>query len=89
MVMTDKKNVLLTKLDQIEQRYSEIQKQLAEPAIAADSAKLVALSKEQGKLKAIVAKYCEYKTTAHHIADAEQILQDSTADKELRALAKE
>ncbi|MCJ7674542.1 MAG: peptide chain release factor 1 [Sedimentisphaerales bacterium] len=89
MVMPEKKEVLLTKLDQIEQRYSEIQKQLAEPAITADSAKLVALSKEQGKLKAIVAKYCEYKTTAHHIADAEQILQDSTADKELRALAKE
>ena len=89
MVMTERKDVLLTKLDQIEQRYREIQKQLAEPAIAADSARLVALSKEQGKLKSIVAKYSDYKTTAHQIADTEQILKDTTIDQELRALAKE
>ncbi len=87
--MPEKKDSFLAKLDELEARYSEIERQIAEPAIAADSAKLIALSKEQGKLKNIVAKYREYKTTAAGIEDAEQILKDSTSDEDFRALAKE
>jgi peptide chain release factor 1 len=87
--MPEKKDSLLAKLDELEVRYSEIEKQIAEPAIASDSARLIALSKEQGKLKNIVAKYREYKTTVAGIEDAEQILKDSTIDEDFRALAKE
>jgi peptide chain release factor 1 len=87
--MPEKKDSLLAKLDELEARYSEIEKQIAEPAIASDSTRLIALSKEQGKLKNIVAKYREYKTTAAGIEDAEQILKDSTIDEDFRALAKE
>ncbi|MBA7646444.1 Peptide chain release factor 1 [subsurface metagenome] len=47
------------------------------------------LSKEQGKLKNIVAKYREYKTTVAGIEDAEQILKDNTVDEDFRALAEE
>jgi len=50
--MAEKKDSFLAKLDEIEARYSEIEKQIAEPAVAYDSARLIALSKEQGKLKA-------------------------------------
>jgi len=89
MVMTERENALLAKLDKIEQRYNEIEKQLAEPAIATDPARLVSLSKEQGKLRAVVTKYRQYKTITSQIADAEQILKDTTADKELKILAKE
>jgi peptide chain release factor 1 len=89
MVMAEKKDGMLVKLDQMEQRYRDIEKQLAEPAIATDAAKLIALSKEQGKLKAIVAKYREYNRTAGQITDAEQILTDRTLDEDFRALAKE
>ena len=87
--MAEKKDSLLAKLDEIEARYSQIEKQIADPMNACDSAKLIALSKEQGKLKTIVAKYREYKKTAAGIEDAEQILQDSTADEDFRGLAKE
>jgi peptide chain release factor 1 len=87
--MPEKKDSLLAKLDELDRRYSEIEKQIAEPAIASDSTRLIALSKEQGKLKNIVAKYREYKTTAAGIEDAEQILKDSTIDEDFRALAKE
>jgi len=59
--MPEKKDSLLAKLDELEARFREIEKQIAEPAIAIDSVKLIALSKEQGKLKNIVAKYREYK----------------------------
>jgi peptide chain release factor 1 len=87
--MVEQKDSLLGKLDQIEARYSEIEKQIADPEIASDSTRLIALSKEQGKLKTIVTKYRQYKNAAAGIEEAEQILADSAADGDLKALAKE
>lgn len=87
--MAEKKESFMDKLNEIEQRYMEIDKQISDPVIAGDSAKLIALSKEQGKLKAMVTKYREYKTTTAGIEDAEQILNDSSADDELKVLANE
>jgi len=87
--MADKKDSLLVKLDQIEARFSEIEKQIAEPAIASNSAKLVSLAKEQGKLRAIVTKYRRYKQAVSGVEEAEQILNDGTADEDLKELAKE
>jgi len=87
--MAEKKDSFLAKLDELEARFVEIEKQISEPAIAGEPVKLIALSKEQGKLKNIVAKYREYKTTSAGIEDAEQILKDNTVDEEFRELAKE
>jgi len=87
--MTEKKDSLLAKLDQIEMRYIEIEKQISDPEIASNSAKLISLSKEQGKLRAIVKKYRKYKKAVSGIEEAEQILNDSTADKDFKELAKE
>jgi peptide chain release factor 1 len=87
--MAEKNDSLLAKLDEIEERYSEIEKQITDPAIATDSARLISLSKEQGKLKTTVTKYREYKKTVAGIEDAEQIIKDSTADEDFRDLAKE
>ena len=87
--MAEQKDSLITKLDEIEARFSEIERQISDPAVAGNSAKLIALSKEQGKLKTIVAKYRQYKTTAAGIEEAKQILADSSADEEFRALAEE
>jgi peptide chain release factor 1 len=87
--MAEQKYSLLTKLDAIDARYSEIEKQLAEPLFVNDSTKLVALSKEQGKLKTIVTKYREYKKAVADMEQAEQILSDDSADEDFKALAKE
>jgi peptide chain release factor 1 len=87
--MADLENSLLAKLDQIEARFEQIEQQIADPAIASDPARLIALSKEQGKLKSMVARYREYKTTVAGIKDAEQILQDSSIDEDFRHLAEE
>jgi peptide chain release factor 1 len=87
--MAEEKSTLLAKLDEIELRYSEIEKQIANPAISGDSVKLVALAKEQGKLKTIVTKYREYKKTIAGLEDAKHILKDSTIDEDFRNLAKE
>jgi len=87
--MTDKKDSLLVKLDQIESRFSEIEKQISEPDIASNTPKLVSLSKEQGKLRAIVTKYRRYKKAVAGIEEAEQILNDGSNDEDLKELAKE
>jgi len=88
-LMAKEKDTFLTRLEQLEQRFGEIEKQLADPAIGSDSAKLIALSKEQAKLRDLVNKYREYKTTEAGIKEAEEILDDSTNDEDLRNLAEQ
>ena len=87
--MTEKTNSLLAKLNELEARFRRIEQQIADPVIATDSGKLIALAKEQGKLRSLVTKYREYKTAVSGIEDAEQIINDSSADEDFRALAKE
>ncbi len=87
--MDEKKDSLLTKLEELAARFCEIEKQIADTAATGNSAKLIGLSKEQGKLKAIIAKYREYKTTMAGIEEASGILTDSNVDKDFKALATE
>ncbi|MGD9109778.1 MAG: peptide chain release factor 1 [Phycisphaerales bacterium] len=87
--MVEEQNTLLVKLEQLEQRYSNIEKQIAEPETAKDAAKIIALSKEQAKLKDIVTRYRQYKQAQADITDAELIVKDETAEDEFRELAKE
>ena len=87
--MAEQKDSLLAKLDQLEARYSEIEKKISEPQVASDPNRFIALSKEQGKIKTIVTKYRQYKIAEAGIEEAEQILSDSSADEDFKALAKE
>ncbi|MBN1975492.1 MAG: peptide chain release factor 1 [Sedimentisphaerales bacterium] len=87
--MSESKDNILAKLDEIDNRYSEIEAQISTPEIAGDSLKLVALSKEQGKSKAVVSKYREYKKLTSQIAESQQILSDTSADEDLKNLAEE
>jgi len=86
--MAEHNNSLLTKLNEIEMRYCEIEKQIADPDITRDSTKLVALSKEQAKLRGLVTKYRQYKKAVAGIEEADQIFADSS-DNELKAMANE
>ena len=87
--MSEEKTPLLAKLDELEQRYDELAKQIADPAVMCDSNKLIALAKEQSKLKATVAKYREYKKTVSGIEDAGQILKADGAEGDLVKLAED
>ena len=87
--MAEQDSSILAKLGEMEARYSEVEKQIAEPEIASDAARLIALSKEQGKLKAIVTRFRQYKKAVAGIEEAEQMLADGTADDDLEALATE
>jgi len=87
--MSDERDHLLTLLDEIEARYGQIDQQISDPAIGKEPAKLVALSKERGRIKSIILKYREYKKAAADIDSARQIAEDATADPDFRTLAEE
>jgi peptide chain release factor 1 len=80
---------LLKILDEMDGRYDEMERQISDPAIAKDPAKLVTVSKELGKIRLIVSKYREYKSTVAAIEDVRQILDDKTVEPDFRALAEE
>jgi peptide chain release factor 1 len=80
---------LLTKLDEIKSRFDEIDKQISDPQIVKDSSRLVALSKEQGKIRQTVFRYREYKKTTAALQEARQIVADSAADPDMKHLAEE
>jgi len=87
--MADARDSLTAKLDELESRYDELKRQIAEPEISADHSKLIALSKEQAKLRKIVSKYRQYKQAQSEIADAEQIFADNSANEDFKNLAAE
>ncbi|MHC4520374.1 MAG: peptide chain release factor 1 [Planctomycetota bacterium] len=79
----------MTKLDEIDARYSEIDALISDPTVAGDSTRLIALSKEQGQIRAMVTKYREYKKAATGIEEARQMLAEDAVDPDFRALAEE
>jgi peptide chain release factor 1 len=87
--MGEVQNSVLTKLDQIDARYREIEELISDPAVASDPSRLVALSKEQGKIRSMVTKYREYRKASAGAQDAALMLQDAEAEPDLKAMAEE
>lgn len=87
--MSDTNTAVIKKLDELDGRYVELEKQLCDPAVNMDSTKVIAISKEQGKIRAVVTKYREYKKLVDEIAQSQAILNDTSADEEFRQLAVE
>jgi len=87
--MAETSTTLLAKLTEVEARFDELQKQIADPAIACDSAKVIAFAKEQGKLKGLIAKFREYKKAALEAEQAEHIIKSDSTEPDLKEMAKE
>ncbi len=77
------------KLDVAESRYEELNISLSDPDVIADAAKYTALMKEHAALSELVEKYREYKKLVSDLKGAEELLNESGLDKEMRALALE
>jgi len=89
MSMIDTQQSVLAKLDKIDARYSEIETQISDPVIAQDPTRLIALSKEQGKIRSMVTKYRAYKKATAGIEEARQLMADAAVDADFKALAEE
>jgi peptide chain release factor 1 len=68
---------------------AELENQLHDPAVATNPAKLVAITKEQGKLKAVVLNYRSYKKLLSDIEQTNAIVSDEKSENEMKALAGE
>ena len=76
------------KLQEIEDRYLEIEKQLADPDVYSDYERFKKLAKEKAELEPIVEKFREFKEVMERVAESRQII-DEEEDEELVELAKE
>ena len=76
---------MLEKLKAIEQRLTEVEQQLSDPAVYGDRERLTALSREQKELTPVVECYRAYLRAQDTAREAEEML----SDPELRALAQE
>ncbi|MGM0369940.1 MAG: peptide chain release factor 1 [Bacillota bacterium] len=77
----------VSKLDNIVDRYKEVEQLLSKPEIINDQDRFQKLSKEYARLKEVVDKYEEYKELRSNRQEAEEILEMAD-DDEMRELAK-
>jgi peptide chain release factor 1 len=75
---------MISKLDDIEKRYDELQRKLADPGVATDVAVFRETMKAVSEIGDVVMKYRELKDVQKRLADARQMLQ---SDDDMRELA--
>jgi peptide chain release factor 1 len=79
---------MLDKLSAIEQRYSKIERLLADPEVSADYSRVQGLLKEIGSLKSLATLSQEYRKVVQASQDARTMSRDQS-DRELADLARE
>ena len=67
---------MLEKLEQIEQRYEELNRLISDPAVIADTNTFKKYMKEQSAMTEVVEKYREYKKTKQAMDDASELMED-------------
>jgi peptide chain release factor 1 len=77
---------LLAKLEELEARYEELGKQLADPAVITDQAAYQQKARAHAELDEIVSTYRRYKRVCLEIAETKSLLEED-GDRELRDLA--
>ncbi len=77
-----------TKLQAAAEKYENIEHALADPAVASDPERYVALMKELRTLSPIIEKYREYQAAEKALSDAREMLENES-DPELLSLAQE
>ncbi|MBC7241278.1 MAG: peptide chain release factor 1 [Anaerolineae bacterium] len=79
---------MLEKLARIEERYEELGRLMADPAVASDPDKLIAYAQERAELEEIVETFRAYKALREEIEKTRQLLREAD-DPELESLARE
>src|SRR5262245_55082898 len=75
-------------LAQTVERYQELERLMADPAVLADSARFTRTVKEHGRLTKLVRPYQSFQQLERQIADAENVLA-AERDPEMRGYAEE
>ncbi len=77
---------MLERLGKVEERYEELMRLMADPAVAQDYERVAQYAKERSDLEDIVIVYRAYKDAAQELEETKTLLTDD-ADPELRELA--
>ncbi len=67
---------MLDKLDEIEQKYTDLEEMLQDPAIVVNPKKMATLGKQRAELAELVKVIRDYKKTRQQLTDAEEMLRD-------------
>ncbi len=78
---------MFKKIEIFDKRYSELNKKIYEPSVAANVEEYQKIMKEIRGIEPLVLKYREYKTAQQTIEDSLEILNDSSSDSEIKELA--
>jgi len=79
---------MLERLNKVEERYEELARLMADPAVAQDYERVAEYAKERSNLEDVVSVYRDYKDAAEELEGTRTLLTDD-ADPELRELAEE
>src|SRR5262249_21315152 len=77
---------MLERLAEIERRYEELERLVADPAIIAKRREFAALARERAQLEEIVAGYRERQRLVRDIAEHQELLRDP--DLDIREMAR-
>jgi peptide chain release factor 1 len=80
--------MMLEKAERVEARYEELNRLLADPAIASDYVKASEYAQERSALEEVVAAYREYKRVQSELADTRSLLEEDLS-AEMLELAEE
>ena len=78
---------MFERLEQIEARFQDLNRQMADPEVLGDHEKYQKIAKQHRELEPVVEKFREYRQVKTGIADARAMLTES--DPEIRAMAQE
>ena len=79
----------LARLEEIEKRYDELTAALSDPQILGDPSAYQKTAKTHAELQEIVDRYREWKEVQKALVETRSLLEDSTSDAEMHALAQE
>jgi len=71
---------LLRKLEELETRLAVVKEELADPAVLANSARLVPLSKEQGQLEPVAEQLNAYRAAMKNVEELRQLAEGGDAE---------
>jgi peptide chain release factor 1 len=86
MSQTVESSRLIQKLDELSSRFDELQNSMNDPAVLGNPQRIVAVSKEAGKLEPVVRKYRDYRKANDSVAELRKLI-DNKSDREMSELA--
>jgi peptide chain release factor 1 len=78
---------MFDRLDQIEERYEDLGRQLGDPSLLSDQKKFQAVAKQHRDLEPTVEKFRDYRKLRDGVAEAKAMLTET--DEEMRAMAED